>query len=128
MKKLLFIPLLFACYIGMGQAIDSSLTLIIGKPIQLGKILIAQNDFPNQMGWDAAKEACASLGKGWRLPTKEELNLLYQNKKKISGFGNVYYWSSEAASNGAWSQSFISGYQSNASNTRPYYVRAVRFF
>ena len=32
------------------------------------------------MNWHDANKACNALGKGWRLPTKDELNTLYQNK------------------------------------------------
>ena len=45
------------------------------------------------MEWDDAMKACADLGDGWRLPTKDELNTLYQNKDKIGGFANSGYWS-----------------------------------
>ena len=40
MKKLLIIPMLFACYMGMCQA------SVIGKPIRLQKFEVAQHDFP----------------------------------------------------------------------------------
>ena len=39
-------------------------------------------------------KACAALGGGWRLPTKDELNILYENKDKIGGFASNNYWSS----------------------------------
>lgn len=32
----------------------------------------------------------ADLGDGWRLPTKDELNVLYENKDKIGGFASNY--------------------------------------
>ena len=60
---------------------------IIGKPIKIGNIEVAQYNFPKKMDWNDAKKACARLGAGWRLPTKDELNLLYQKKDKIGGFG-----------------------------------------
>ena len=50
----------------------------------------------------------------WRLPDKEELNLMYKNLrvKGVGGFDNDYYWSSsEYSSNFAWYQYFGSGYQ-----------------
>jgi len=126
MKKLLIIPMLFACYMGMCQA------SVIGKPIRLQKFEIAQYDFPNIMNWKDAKAECAKLGKGWRLPTKDELNIMYENKDKIGGFAYSYYWSSTVFNNNfAWLQSFINGKQDFDS----YYakdskcdVRAVRAF
>jgi|TARA_B110000879_G_scaffold22306_1_gene28924 hypothetical protein len=47
------------------------------------------------MNWEDAKSACADLGDGWRLPTKDELNMMYENKDEIGGFANSNsYWSS----------------------------------
>ena len=74
----------------------------------------------------------------WYLPSKEELNLMYQNKATIdatagvnggSGFASAYYWSStEGSSDGAWKQYFDNGYQNNGNKYYTYYVRAVRAF
>ena len=66
-----------------------------------------------QMEWDEVNQKCAELGDKWRLPTKEELNFLYQNKETIGGFDNHEYWSSEqeGAQNDAWVQFFGNGYQ-----------------
>ena len=66
-----------------------------------------------QMEWDEVNQKCAELGDKWRLPTKEELNLLYINKETIGGFDNYEYWSSEqeGAQNDAWVQFFGNGYQ-----------------
>ena len=131
MKKLLIIPMLFACYMVMGQ--DAS--KIIGKPYQLNNIEVARNDFSNVQTWMDANRKCNGLGEGWRLPTKDELNRLYNNKDKIGGFkdsvfDDVYWSSSESADRGygieAWFQKFSSGGQSFESKTNTYYVRAVR--
>ena len=58
-----------------------------------------------------AKKACASLGPGWRLPTKDELDILDQNKDKIGGFASDGYWSSlgEFGAVSAWHQNFVYG-------------------
>ena len=56
---------------------------IIGTPIKIGNLEVAQNDFPKWMNWDEANSACEGLGNGWRLPTKDELNLICENYKKI---------------------------------------------
>ncbi len=50
----------------------------------------------------------------WRLPTKSELNLLYENRNKIGGFRNEFgspYWSStsDGRSNYAWYIDFYDG-------------------
>ena len=81
---------------------------VIGKPIQIGKILVAENEFPIKSDWASAKLACQKLGPGWRLPTKDELYILYQNKNKLHNFSKYGYWSStEGNMEGtAWFQDF----------------------
>ena len=107
---------------------------VIGKPISLQKFVVAQYDFIEEMSWGDAKAACAKLGEGWRLPTKNELNLLYQNKDKIGGFANFIFWSStEYDDRNAWGQDFRDGLQSvsnqgDYSESAKYNVRAVRDF
>ncbi len=125
MKNLLIIPMFFACYMGMCQAQAS----VIGKPIRLQNFEVAQYDFEADMNWDDAKLACAKLGKGWRLPTKNELNVMYKNKNRIGGFSDNSYWSStEAVFNSAWFQSFYGGTQVNLGKGDAVYVRAIRTF
>jgi len=70
----------------------------------------------------------------WRLPTKDELNLMYVNLKarNLGGFSVALYWSSSQDRNGsAWAQSFRDGSQELITNDykdQPYQVRAVRAF
>ena len=109
---------------------------IIGDPITIGNLLIAQNDFPKVMLWSDAQSACASLGDGWRLPTKEELNVLYKNKETIGGFVQHLYWSSTknmavTEYNAIWMQYFSNGPNSGIQLTwdgynGTNYVRAVK--
>lgn len=87
---------------------------IIGKPIKIGKLLVAQNEFPKKSDWNNAKAACSRLGTGWRLPTKDELFILYQNKNILRNFSKYGYWSStEGIMNGnnavAYYQDFTLG-------------------
>lgn len=95
-----------------------------------GKKSINGLEVSNNLGWmtwHEAVEFCKKLGKGWRLPTKDELNFLYENKEEIGGFAVNYYWSStEDDVNGAWLQNFYSGSQVNLSKNINGYVRAVR--
>ena len=105
---------------------------IIGKPVKIGNLEIAQYDFPEELRWEEAKAACASLGKGWRLPTKVELNILYLNKNKIGGFADDAYWSStkrvDQFDDLYWLQYLDSGSQKFYDGANKEYVRAVRSF
>jgi hypothetical protein len=131
MIKLLFLPLLLISCFCFGQDAKE----IIGKPIKIGNLFIAQNDFPNTMTYLQAPKACRALGKGWRLPTKKELNILYKNKNKIGGFSENYYWSSTKFDSGSpWLQNFYDGEQllslgpqyTGSYEDLELYVRAVR--
>ena len=86
--------------------------------------------YPEDLGkhnWESAKKVCKNLGDGWRLPTKEELHLMWLNRDNIGGFAAAYYWSSsEFGNNSAWFQDFLFGYQSTSHKVNPGYVRAVR--
>ena len=96
--------------------------------IKIGNLEVMTEDF-GEMNWHEAKKACADLGDGWRLPTKNELDVLYENKDKIGGFANDYYWSStEGDFNGAWLQDFGVGFHGNFVKYLYNYVRAVRAF
>jgi hypothetical protein len=125
MKTLFFIPFLFMCTMVIGQSSE-----IIGTPTKIGNLEVAQNDFPNRMEWNNAVKACSELGNGWRLPTKNELNLMYGNRVKIGRFANNDYWSStEEDSDNAWRQYFNGGSQALLFKKRGFAnVRAVRVF
>ncbi len=65
----------------------------------------------------------------WYLPSKYELNLLYQQKTVVGGFSNDTYWSSSEYVNGAaFAQVFLDGYIDWAGKNSLFYVRAVRRF
>ena len=66
----------------------------------------------------------------WYLPSKYELNLLYQQRSAVGGFSNVNYWSSSEV-NGiyAWIQSFATGVQSSFGDKATFrYMREIRAF
>ena len=96
--------------------------------IKIGDLKVMTDDL-GEMNWEEAVKACKNLGYGWRLPTKEELNILYENKDKIGGFANNFYWSStEYDLYIAWGQYFDYGSQNLNYKTYNNYVRAVRAF
>jgi hypothetical protein len=66
----------------------------------------------------------------WRLPTKYELNLMYNARSTIGNFADVNYWSSTENDNYglAWYQYFFNAMQYSATKAATAYVRAVRAF
>jgi len=88
-----------------------------------------------------ASQLCQDLNLGgktdWYLPSKYELNLMYENigQGNVLGLGNVgnfdnyYYWSSTEYDNGgAWRQDFGYGNQGYVNKVNAFNVRAVRAF
>ena len=84
--------------------------------------------------WRNAFKQCHNYHGGgyddWYLPTKDELNLIYQNLRKTGKIsGNDWYWSSsQYGYTNAWSQRFNDGSQNTSDENRDYCVRAVRAF
>jgi hypothetical protein len=87
-----------------------------------------------------AADICANLTLSsygdWFLPSKDELNLIYQNIGQgnalglgnVGGFANTGYWSSTEYGNGAWNQYFPNANQGYAGKNSILAVRAVRAF
>ena len=113
------------------SAAKSTKQNIIGKSIKIGNLEIAQYDFAGTMNWNDAKIACEALGDGWRLPSLDELNILYQNKVAIGGFEFTNYWSSDeydGTETEVWTKSFVNGQEPNHFKKYTNNVRAVRAF
>lgn len=67
----------------------------------------------------------------WFLPSKDELNAMYDNLKEndLGGFVDNFYWSSSEDNNYyAWGQDFYDGYQTSFFKKYNRYVRPVRAF
>ncbi len=81
--------------------------------------------------WYSAKLLCENSTvagyNDWRLPTKEELAALFDNKEQIGGFEDEGYWSSSNYGSNYYYVDFSNGIAQRAfSNNDHYYVRAVR--
>lgn len=97
--------------------------------IKIGEqtIEVYPEDAPESMTWDAAVKWCESLGDGWRLPTSDELDVLYENRNELVGFASDTYWSSsEDYRNYAWTQCFCGGSKYYYYKKYSARVRAVR--
>jgi hypothetical protein len=94
---------------------------------------VADANFPEKMTWQDSINACSSLGDGWRLPTREQLQgMLLFDKEGRGNFHSGWYWSSsEDDKDKAWSFYFKSGkdkdYHGHSfSKDSTFHVRAVR--
>ena len=106
---------------------------VIGAGLSNTNALIRMNLQPNTSGWwiiwDKVKEFRQNHSDNWFVPSKDELNLVYQQKANLSNVTTsgryIRYWSSsERNSTDSWSQDFSSGdrYYYN----KPSHVRRVR--
>jgi hypothetical protein len=88
---------------------------------------VAKDDLPEKMLWENASLACAALGNGWRLPTRNELDMMYRqlHKQGKGNFKPYWYWSK---SQYVMHMHFGSGFVSNDfySQFNEFNVRAVR--
>ena len=86
------------------------------------------NDANNLVNNSANHNAVGANFTDWRLPTKDELNMMYTKKDAIGGFALSDYWSSTVFVDGyAWLQGFSIGDQLWDGNGTGR-VRAVRYF
>lgn len=84
------------------------------QTIIVGDLEIMKEDL-GFMTLNEAHMACRALRFGWRLPTKTELDIVYQNKSKLSLIGEGTYWSSTEVTyfpDKAWYQNFEWGSKS----------------
>ena len=92
---------------------------------------VAANYSVQENGTSACTGAATEICYGdWYLPSKVELNLLYQQKSVVGGFADGYYWSSsEYAVMYAKNQNFYNGdYDGDDGKEGTLLVRAVRAF
>jgi hypothetical protein len=115
-----------------GQSVGGT-SEVVGSGKQNTQLII---DRLKQLGESGkAAQLCARLEFGgyndWFLPSKDELNLMYQNlrRKGLGGFSDNWYWSSsQDSSSYAWVQGFRYGTQANYYKYNTYCVHAIRAF
>jgi uncharacterized protein (TIGR02145 family) len=110
------------------RCIKDNIELI--KGMKVGNLEVFKNDI-GELSFNDAKLECEKIGGGWRVPTKDELNQLYENKEIIGQFTDGFYWSStkdESSISFGWGQRFEDGFQNICSTTSKFrnFIRPVR--
>jgi formylglycine-generating enzyme required for sulfatase activity len=94
-------------------------------PFEIAPVLLEKGC----VNWYEAVEYCALLGNGWRLPSRDELKIIYNSDNDLNG--NCNYWSSAVCNDRsrAWYQNMHKGDQYTIDkdfNSNEYRVRPVR--
>jgi len=121
----------------IGESFGGGTVFFVSTDSQHG--LIAETtDQSSSCSWYSAQDVISTStnhsteGKkytDWRLPTKNELNLLNSQKSVVGGFTTTNYWSStESDATNAWYQNFNINTQTASAKTGTAYVRAIRAF
>ena len=98
-------------------------------------LMVAPADTEIKANWNEARNKIKELNiegfTDWRLPDREQLNILFQNfhRHGLGDFQNERYWSSKKdVSNYVWDQDFANGSQGANFNSSEYFVRAIRVY
>jgi hypothetical protein len=115
----------------LGQEYGGGIVIYAGPKGDHGMIVSSKE--VGSVDWEKAQKICAAYKVGtyggWRLPSKDELNIIYQNRKYLGNYTKGGYWSAtEEGKNGAMSQNFSNGNMSKANKQTQLAVRAVRPF
>ena len=137
---------------GWSKVVSTPIFYEVGKDGQVGIVFYDKGDYSDGWryleaapanteflaDWYTAIQRCKKLDIGgytdWRLPTKDELDLMYEKLKlnALGDFRNDCYWSSSQSNRNihrAWSQDFDSGYQYDyTGKDLSRRVRAIRAF
>ena len=107
--------------------INDNTSQLTRRPIIINGLEIAVHDLPNQINWNDAQISCNNLGDGWRLPTKEELDLLFTHRRLIGNFFDNYYLSStELDPVNVWVCNFSNGTKTFRNKRYKKHARIVR--
>ena len=120
--------LYFLLHFLISGCIGKSNKEIIGDPIKLTNFEVAQFDLNSLKNYEEAKIECTELGNGWRLPNKEELFVIIQNKELIKNLKR-FYWSSTEVENDysmGWVLDSKNIAEMKTYKQRKFYVRAIR--
>jgi hypothetical protein len=124
-------PIVTSTKLKIGQKHQGGIIFYLDDSGEHGKVC-TENDL-GEFDWQDAVDKCGKLNldkyTDWYLPSKVELNILFNQRMIIGGFANLYYWSSSENDNfNAWKQNFYNGGQSYNSKDNLFCVRAIRAF
>ncbi|MCL2411011.1 MAG: DUF1566 domain-containing protein, partial [Treponema sp.] len=112
---------------GLSQNANEQTDWAIGRGMRNTEIIIAHG-IANSYTTSAAT-ATRALGADWFLPSRNELNELFQNRAAVGNLGTGWFWSSSQCDTyHAWDQNFAGGGQSVDVKGFGNAVRAVRAF
>ena len=100
--------------------------------VMLGDLYVQTKDLSSEEGlnWESANRLCENSNVGdfndWRLPTIDELAMLYTNKDVIGGFDEINYWRGTGESKKYYCLNFNTGKQNLYTKYTELGVRAVR--
>jgi len=115
----------------LGQSHGGGIVIYVDAKGDHGMIVSSKE--VGSVDYEKAQKICAAykvenIG-GWRLPSKDELNIIYQNRKHLGEYIKGNYWSStEEGKNSALVQNFTNGNQGKSNKGSACAVRAVRPF
>ena len=98
----------------------------VSTAFYIGNLLIYGENLSSVYTPEEAIAECDKLGKGWRLPTLDEMIILFKNKKEIGNLKELCFWTSDIFSG----TMFFTGDGTVWVNTTPqstyYFVRPVK--
>ncbi|MBK9103855.1 MAG: TIR domain-containing protein [Saprospiraceae bacterium] len=117
--------------ISLGQEYGGGIVIYVNPKGDHGMIVSSKE--VGSVDWEKAQKICAAYKVGsfgsWRLPSKDELNIIYQNRKFLGTYNKGNYWSaSEEGKNSATVINFANGNQGKSNKQSANAVRAVRPF
>ena len=117
--------------IALGQSYGGGIVIYVNAKGDHGMIVSSKE--VGSVDYEKAQKICAAYKvgniSGWRLPSKDELNIIYQNRKHLGDYTKGNYWSAtEEGKNSAMVQNFSNGNQSKSNKSSSCAVRAVRPF
>lgn len=120
-----------AVKISLGQEYGGGIVIYVNPKGDHGMIVSSKE--VGSVDWEKAQKICAAYKVGsfgsWRLPSKDELNIIYQNRKFLGTYNKGNYWSStEEGKNSATVINFANGNQGKSNKQSANAVRAVRPF